>query len=34
MIDGAKRKAMESKIENANFMQATIFDERLKEGIM
>lgn len=31
MIDAAKRKAAENKIENADFMQATIYDERLKK---
>jgi 2-polyprenyl-3-methyl-5-hydroxy-6-metoxy-1,4-benzoquinol methylase len=32
MIDVAKRKAAESGIENAGFMQATIFDGRLETG--
>jgi 2-polyprenyl-3-methyl-5-hydroxy-6-metoxy-1,4-benzoquinol methylase len=30
MIEGAKRKAAEHKIENVDFTQATIFDERYK----
>jgi ubiquinone/menaquinone biosynthesis C-methylase UbiE len=32
MIEAAKRKAAETRIENARFMQATIFDERLNKG--
>jgi 2-polyprenyl-3-methyl-5-hydroxy-6-metoxy-1,4-benzoquinol methylase len=32
MIDVAKRKTAEQSRENVDFMQATIFDERLKEG--
>ena len=32
MIDVAKRKAAESRTENARFMQATIFDPRLEKG--
>jgi 2-polyprenyl-3-methyl-5-hydroxy-6-metoxy-1,4-benzoquinol methylase len=30
MIGAAQKKAAESRVENAGFMQATIFDERLK----
>lgn len=30
MIEAAQRKAAECKVENADFMQATIFDSRLK----
>ncbi len=32
MIDIARRKADEQKIQNTNFMHATIFDERLQQG--
>jgi len=32
MVEAAHKKAAESGIENARFMQATIFDERLKTG--
>jgi 2-polyprenyl-3-methyl-5-hydroxy-6-metoxy-1,4-benzoquinol methylase len=32
MIEAAQRKAAESGIDNARFMQATIFDERLEKG--
>jgi 2-polyprenyl-3-methyl-5-hydroxy-6-metoxy-1,4-benzoquinol methylase len=32
MIEAAKRKAAETRIDNARFMQATIFDERLEKG--
>jgi len=31
MIDAAKRKASENKIENINFIQSTIFDERFNK---
>jgi 2-polyprenyl-3-methyl-5-hydroxy-6-metoxy-1,4-benzoquinol methylase len=32
MIEVAQRKAAESRVDNARFMQATIFDERLDKG--
>jgi 2-polyprenyl-3-methyl-5-hydroxy-6-metoxy-1,4-benzoquinol methylase len=32
MIEAAQRKAAESGVDNARFMQATIFDDRLKKG--
>ena len=32
MIEAAQRKAAETRIDNARFMQATIFDPRLEEG--
>jgi 2-polyprenyl-3-methyl-5-hydroxy-6-metoxy-1,4-benzoquinol methylase len=32
MIEIAQRKAAEAKVENARFMQATIFDPRLEKG--
>jgi 2-polyprenyl-3-methyl-5-hydroxy-6-metoxy-1,4-benzoquinol methylase len=32
MIEAAQRKAAEAKVENARFMQATIFDPWLEEG--
>ncbi len=32
MIEVAQRKAAESGVDNARFMQATIFDERLEKG--
>jgi ubiquinone/menaquinone biosynthesis C-methylase UbiE len=32
MIEVAQRKAAESGVDNAHFMQATIFDERLENG--
>lgn len=32
MIELAKKKAVEFKTSNVDFMQGTIFDERLKEG--
>jgi 2-polyprenyl-3-methyl-5-hydroxy-6-metoxy-1,4-benzoquinol methylase len=32
MIEAAQRKAAEAKVENARFMQATVFDLRLEKG--
>jgi ubiquinone/menaquinone biosynthesis C-methylase UbiE len=32
MIEVAQRKAAKSRVDNARFMQATIFDERLEKG--